>query len=75
MSKKKEKDHAYDDGSYGIKKNLKFSLFALILCFLIALVIWIYATNKENKRLAEEDLPENSCRAITEVEMNSGELL
>ena len=54
MSKKKEKEHGYDDGSYVTKKSRKFSLFAFILCLLIAFVIWIYATNKVNQSTTED---------------------
>jgi len=60
MSKKKEKDHSYDDGSYMIKKNRKFSFFAFILCMLIAFSIWVYATNKAT-RAAEENETKNEA--------------
>ncbi len=55
MSKKKEKEHGYDDGSYVIKKSRKSSIFAFILCLLVAFFIWLYATNKEQQRIAEEE--------------------
>ncbi len=55
MSKKKEKDHGYDDGSYVIKKSRKFSFLAFILCMLIAFAIWVYATNKELRSVEEEE--------------------
>ena len=55
MSKKKEKDHGYDDGSYVIKKNRKFSFLAFILCMLIAFAIWVYATNTELRSIEEEE--------------------
>ena len=55
MSKRKEKDHGYDDGSYVIKKNRKFSVIAFILCVLIAFVIWLYATGKANADQAEAE--------------------
>ena len=55
MSKKKEKDHGYDDGSYVIKKSLKFSFFAFILCMLIAFAIWVYAANKELRSMEEDE--------------------
>ena len=53
MAKKKEQDHGYDDGSYVIKKNRKFSIVAFILCMLVAFVIWLYAENKENQKDTE----------------------
>lgn len=61
MSKKKEKDHGYDDGSYVIKKSRKFSIFAFILCLLIAFVIWLYAANKEQQRITEGETPETEA--------------
>ena len=66
MSKKKEKDHGYDDGSYVIKKNRKFSFLAFILCLLIAFAIWIYATNKVNQSTDEgEETPKDSLYTQT----------
>ena len=55
MAKRKEKDHGYDDGSYVIKKGRKFSVFAFILCLLIAFVIWLYAAGKANAEQQEVD--------------------
>ncbi len=66
MSKRKEKDHGYDDGSYVIKKSRKFSVFAFILCLLIAFVIWLYATGKANADMqeAETAVKETACADI-----------
>ena len=55
MSKKKEKDHGYDDGSYVTKKNSKFSFLAFILCMLIAFAVWVFATNKELEHTAASE--------------------
>ena len=70
MSKKKEKDHGYDDGSYVIKKNRKFSFLAFILCLLIAFAIWIYATNKVNQS-TDEEAPKDSLYTQTCPELTS----
>ena len=75
MSKKKENEHAYDDGSYVIKKSRKFSLLAFILCMLIAFSIWIYATNKENQKLAEEENNKDSLQTQTCPDVPSDTLL
>ena len=58
MSKRKEKEHNYDDGSYMMPQRRKFSIFAFILCLLVAFVIWLYATNKEQQLLQEGDTTE-----------------
>lgn len=49
MSRKKEKDHVYDDGSYVVKKKRKFHIFAFILCLIIAFLIWLSAVQSERK--------------------------
>ncbi|MBE6547007.1 MAG: hypothetical protein E7668_06165 [Ruminococcaceae bacterium] len=53
MSKRKQKEWNADDGSYVVKKNRKLNVIAFVVCFLIALVIWIYATNTEDKNKNE----------------------
>ncbi len=67
MSKKKEKDHGYDDGSYVIKKSRKSSIFAFILCLLIAFFVWLYATNKEQQRMAAGEHPSQETLCATVV--------
>ena len=51
---KKRKERAEDDGSYVVPQNRKMNVFAFVICFLVALLIWIYATNMENKEKTEE---------------------
>ena len=53
--------HEHNDGSYVVKKNKKSTVFAFIICFLIAFVIWAYtmsygdgAKAPENDTAAEE---------------------
>ena len=53
MSKRKQNEWNEDDGSYVVKKSRKLNIFAFVVCFLIALVIWIYATNTEDKNKTE----------------------
>ncbi len=53
MSKRKQNEWNEDDGSYVVKKSRKLNVVAFVVCFLIALVIWIYATNTENKDKTE----------------------
>ena len=54
MSKNFEKGNSYEDVNYVTKKRRKYNVLAFIICVLVAFVIWLYATNKENEKLAEE---------------------
>ena len=65
MSKKKEKDHGYDDGSYVTPKSRKFSFLAFILCMLIAFSIWVYATNKAARAELENESKKDTLYAQT----------
>ena len=67
MSKKKHTELMDDDGSYVVKKNRKLNIFAFILCLLVALLIWIYATNLENRRRAEEAVDSASAEVAADV--------
>lgn len=49
MAKRKENDGAVDDGTYVVKKNRKMNIISFIICFLVAFILWIYATNLEKK--------------------------
>lgn len=53
MSKRKQNEMMSDDGTYVVKKNRKMNIVAFILCVLIAAVIWLYATNIEEKEREE----------------------
>lgn len=53
MSKKKQNERVHDDGSYVVKKSKKRNIIAFILCLLIAFIIWLYASNMEEKKQAE----------------------
>ena len=57
MSKQKdkvEKENVYDDGTYVAKKSKKYSVLMFFVCFLIAFVIWLYASNKERDEMIEK---------------------
>ncbi len=47
--------HEYNDGSYVVKKSKKSSIFALIICFLIAFVIWAYTMSYGDGAQAPKD--------------------
>ena len=53
MSKQKQNEQTHDDGSYVVNKSRKRNIIAFILCVLIAFVIWLYASNIEEKKQAE----------------------
>ena len=67
MSKKKQTELMDDDGSYVVKKNRKLNICAFILCLLVALLIWIYATNLENRRRAEEAVDSAATEVAADV--------
>ena len=64
MSKRKQDGKMHDDGTYVVKKSRKGNIIAFVLCALIALIIWLSATNNEKKE-AEEQTP--STAVITAV--------
>lgn len=49
MRKKRENTEVHDDGTYVVKKSRKSSIFAFVLCVLIAFVIWAYAEATEDQ--------------------------
>ena len=55
MSKTVEKENFYEDGNYVVKKTRKHSILAFIVCVLVAFTIWLYATNKDNERIAKDN--------------------
>ena len=65
---KKRKEQVEDDGSYVVPKNRKMNVFAFVVCFLVALLIWIYATNTENKEKAEESQNTTAAAAVEAVD-------
>lgn len=65
MLRKKNTDTEHDDGSYVTKKSKKSSIFAFILCVLIAIVVWAYAEATETQRLEAES------SAVTQTEQNA----
>jgi lysophospholipase L1-like esterase len=56
MSKRKQDEKMHDDGTYVVKKSRKGNIVAFVLCALIAMIIWLYATNDEKKE-AEAQTP------------------
>ena len=50
MAKRKQMENMHDDGSYVVKKSRRGNVVALIVCFLIAVLLWLYVTNAELKR-------------------------
>ena len=50
---RKQNERVENDGTYVVPKNRKKNILAFILCILVALLIWIYASNKENKEKME----------------------
>ena len=71
MSKRKQDEKIHDDGTYVVKKTRKGSMIAFVLCALIALIIWLYATNDERKKAELEQLP----TTVAESTVNVSELV
>ena len=69
MSKRREREIVSDDGTYVVKKNRKMNIVAFVLCFLVSLVIWIYATNTENKDKKEQAEAQSTAAAEITVRM------
>ena len=65
MAKKRETEQVYDDGSYQVKRSRKGEVLSFIVCLLIAFVLWIYATNVNIQKMAEESAPSDA--EITET--------
>ncbi len=71
MARKKEKDHGFDDGSYVVKKNRKFDIFAFIVCVLVAFVIWVYAEGRANDVPSDTTVEgEQVSESATETQAN-----
>jgi Na+/proline symporter len=49
MSKHSHREQEHNDGSYVVKKSRKSSIFAFVVCFLIAFVIWAYTMSYGEK--------------------------
>lgn len=57
MANSVEKENVYEDGTYVVKKSRKHNILALIICILVAFVVWLYAANterEENKQTEKE---------------------
>ena len=50
MSKKKITENHYEEDQPVVKKKRKHNIFAFAICLLLALMIWVYAVNMENRR-------------------------
>lgn len=66
MSNTEKKEKVLDDGTYVVKKNRKGDIIAIIVCVLIALVIWVYAKNAEIKE-QNENAPDNGGQTVEDT--------
>ena len=67
MSKHKNLREEHDDGSYVVKKSKKHSIFAFILCILIAFIIWAYVEATENAKISDLSDATVSTQVIQET--------
>ena len=69
MARKKQKDQAFDDGSYVVKKKRNFDIFAFIVCVLVAFVIWVFAAGRTNDVPSDTTVEsEQICESVTETQ-------
>lgn len=57
----------HDDGSYVVKKTKKSSIFAFIVCVLVAFVIWAYAEATESSKNEKETASDTSVACVTDI--------
>lgn len=65
MSKQKQTESFYDEGQPVVKKKRKHNIFAFVICFLIAFIIWIYASNLEEKKKNEDQTAQASATVVS----------
>lgn len=54
MSRREKNEMMRDEGTHAVKKARKHNLFSLIICLLVAFVIWLYASSVENNDSEEQ---------------------
>ena len=64
MANSVEKENVYDDGSYVVKKSRRHNILALIVCILVAFVVWLYAANTEREENMQKE-NEGTQTAVT----------
>ena len=64
MSKKQKNQIFGDEVGYAMPKRRKGNIVAFVVCLLIALFIWVYATNMEEKKKNEE-LSANTSTSVS----------
>ena len=69
MAKRKQMENMHDDGSYVVKKSRKGNIVALIVCFLIAVLIWLYITDAETRRQNTNTADNNGSKSVTVTEL------
>ena len=64
MSKQKQTESFYEEAQPTVKKKRKHNIFAFVICFLIAFIIWIYASNLEEKKKNEDQTTQVSSAIV-----------
>lgn len=72
MANSVEKENVYDDGSYVVKKSRRHNILALIVCILVAFVVWLYAANteREENKQKENEGTQTAVTTDTSAEAN-----
>ena len=61
----------HDDGSYVVKKSKKSSIFAFVICVLVAFIIWAYAEATEKKNEEKQTVVEVLCADVADLDNTS----
>ena len=72
MANSVEKENVYDDGSYVVKKSRRHNILALIVCILVAFVVWLYSANteREENKQKENEGTQTAVTTDTSAEAN-----
>ena len=71
---KRENNEIREDGQGTVQKKRRHNLFSLIVCLLVAFVIWLYASSLEKKNLEEQTANSLKLPRTSEVELLHSEL-
>jgi hypothetical protein len=71
---KRENNEMREDGQVTVQKKRRHNLFSLIVCLLVAFVIWLYASSLEKKNVEEQTTNFLELPRTSEVELLYSEL-
>lgn len=75
MSKNKINEGARGAGQHPQKKKRKGNVISFILCLLIAVAIWLYASSVQEKKAEEENTPSATALSAETVSNSGADIL